>query len=83
MTTLFVQARKKPPVLIPLREPQRQPAARLHARIQLIVHYAERHRELDDIEARELLNLRSLLATGRPWRGAPLDLKVIEQELLS
>ena len=69
---VLVQSKKKPPVLVPLAEPMKQKPERLHARIQLIINYAERYRELDDVEARELLNLKHILATGeeRPKSAA-------------
>lgn len=71
MSDVLVQSKRKPPVLAPLASPLRQKPERLHARIALITNYAERYRELDDSEARELLNLKHILATGaeRPKGG--------------
>ncbi len=60
----IVQAKRKPPVLVPLSSPLTQKPERLRQRIALIVNYAERYRELDDIEARELLNLKHILEHG-------------------
>ena len=69
----LVQCKRKPPVLVPLPNPLRLSRERLSHRIVLITNYAERYRELDDIEARELLNLKHILATGleRPKGGNP------------
>ena len=60
----LVQSRKKPPVLVPLAQPLKQKPERLRARLQLLVNYAERYRELDEIEAREYLNLKHILEFG-------------------
>ncbi len=62
--TSRVQTRLSPPVLQPLRDPISQPLARIHKRIRLIHEYAERYRELDISEARELLDLKYLLEHG-------------------
>jgi len=60
----LVQCRKKPPVLVPLAAPMKQRPERLRQRLQLLVNYAERYRELDEIEAREYLNLKHILEHG-------------------
>ena len=60
----LVQCRRKPPVLVPLPNPLRLPPDRLRQRLQLLVNYAERYRELDEVEAREYLNLKHILAHG-------------------
>lgn len=59
-----VQTRKTPPVLQPLANPASLPARRIIARIKLIRDYAERFRELDITEARELSDLLYLQAHG-------------------
>jgi len=68
------QSKRKPPVLVPLREPLSQPKERLRQRLQLLINYAERYRELDDIEAREYLNLKHIIETGteRPKASGPI-----------
>jgi hypothetical protein len=70
----IVQSKRKPPVLVPLREPLKQSKDRLKQRLQLLVNYAERYRELDDIEAREYLNLKHIIETGteRPKAMGPV-----------
>lgn len=62
--TSRVQTRLTPPVLQPLKNPESQPLPRIHKRIKLIHEYAERYRELDLSEARELLDLKYLLEHG-------------------
>lgn len=61
---VIVQSKRKPPVLVPLPEPLKQKKHKLIARVALIQNYAERYRELDDEEARELLNLKYILEHG-------------------
>ena len=60
----LIQCKRKPPVLLPLSDPLRLPPDRLKQRIHLITNYALSYRELDDIEARELLNLKHILQHG-------------------
>lgn len=70
--TSRVQSRKTPPVLVPLQAPEKLAPARIHKRIQLIHEYAERFRELDLSEVRELFDLRYLLEHGTlPPAGGP------------
>lgn len=70
--TSKVQTRKTPPVLQPLANPETLAPARIHKRIQLIHDYAEKHRELDISEVRELFDLRYLLEHGTlPPAGGP------------
>jgi len=80
--TALVQSRRKPPVLVPLRDPLKQPKDRLRQRLQLLVNYAERYRELDDIEAREYLNLKHIIETGteRPKASGPVKRIFTEAE---
>lgn len=61
---MLVQSKKSPPVLQPLHNPAALPRRRIIARIKLIHDYAEKHRELDISEARELLDLKYLLEHG-------------------
>lgn len=69
MTSEFVQSRLKPPILIPLRGPLTP--FQVNRRIHVIKTYAEAHRELSDIEARELLELQSLRDYGdrEAWKA--------------
>ena len=77
----LVQTRRKPPILVPLANPLALPKERLQQRVVLITNYAERYRQLDDIEAREILNLKHILATGteRPKGGNHLPSKVWDE----
>lgn len=59
-----VQTRKTPPVLQPLSDPLSRPKPRLVARIKLIRDYAERHRELDISEVKELFDLEHIIEYG-------------------
>lgn len=82
-----VQTRKTPPVLQPLFNPTRQSRLRIEKRIKLIHEYAERYRELDISEARELFDLKYLLKhgtlppVGGTFKGSRLQPKTTEELL--
>lgn len=63
--TSRVQTRKTPPVLQPLADPLSRAKPRLLARIKLIRDYAEKHRELDITEIKELFDLEHIVECGR------------------
>src|SRR5689334_10859554 len=60
----IVQSKRKPPVLVPLHNPMGQRREKIEQRLKLLQNYALSYRELDDIEAREWLNLKHILEHG-------------------
>jgi hypothetical protein len=81
MTTEFVQSRRNPPVLIPLKEPERLPRPVILERITLIYCLVATKRELDKIEEKELETLFTLISgSHNPKLKA---IKHFEEELLS
>lgn len=83
---MLVQSKKSPPILQPLRNPEQLPHRRILARINLIHEYAERYRELDISEVRELFDLKYLLEHGTlpPASGRrPTRRRLTLEDLLS
>ncbi len=61
MTTQFVQSRRNPPVLIPLRDLDSQPLATLRKRLQTMQMLIFPRRPYDPIEIEEMIRIKVLL----------------------